>query len=177
MLKNSSAAITSNGGLVPNNTPSSIIKHSSTIPPNNGTPTTMQQTKISTKSNNNPVKSTVPTNNGVKCQLSGNNVMKSQLPNGTVNSSVEINSYTRGVLPKTSPRTHLYTGHSSVVDFLYTGGLDTLSSANPNIIIGPGGASSTPGSTYYSESKYAFSVSGVPGTPAQSSAAAAFFAR
>ena len=177
MLKNSPATIASNGGLVPNNTSATILKHSSTVTSNNGTSTTMQQTKISSKPNNSAVKSSISINNGIKSQISTNNGIKPQLPNVTVNSTAEMNNYPRGVLPKTSPRTHLYTGHSSVVDFLYSGGLDTLSTATPALLLGPGGPSGTPASTYYSESKYAYSVSGVPGTPAQSSAAAAFFAR
>ncbi|XP_069691781.1 uncharacterized protein [Periplaneta americana] len=87
----------------------------------------------------------------------------------------EVGGYGRHQPPKPSPRSHHYTGHSSVVDFLY-GGLDGLSTS-PTLVLTPGMGAGTPSSSYYSESKYAYSVSGVPGTPAQSSAAAAFFAR
>jgi hypothetical protein len=101
---------------------------------------------------------------------------KPYLPNGVVNSSAEQAGYGRHQ-PVTSARTHQYSGQS-VVDFLY-GGLDGHSAggSSPTSLLGSGGASGNAGSGYYSESKYAYSVSGVPGTLAQSSAAAAFFAR
>jgi hypothetical protein len=106
---------------------------------------------------------------------------KSHLLNGAVNACSEQSGNGRhhaAALPPThSTRPH-YSGHSSVVDFLY-GGIDTVSNgaSSPSLLLGSAIGSGTPGSNYYSESKYAYSVSGVPGTPAQSSAAAAFFAR
>lgn len=109
-------------------------------------------------------------------------LQKSHLLNGAVNVCSEQSSYGRhhspALPPTPSARPHHYSGHSSVVDFLY-GGIDTLSNgaSSPTLLLGPAIGSGTPGSNYYSESKYAYSVSGVPGTPAQSSAAAAFFAR
>ncbi|PSN48770.1 hypothetical protein C0J52_05179, partial [Blattella germanica] len=124
-------------------------------PPANGA--TMQQTKLS--------KSVVVPNG----TLSDTN----NYPRHGANNSTSTSEHNRhvpsssSVLPKASPRNHVYSGHSSVVDFLY----DT------SLLLTPGVAPGTPGATFYSESKYAYSVSGVPGTPAQSSAAAAFFAR
>jgi len=150
------AAVTSNGGvnLVVNNLASSA----------------MPQTKLSSKGSTNSV------------TLQSFQPQKSLLSNGTLSSSSEQSVYGRHQSPasvsKPSPRSHHYGGHSSVVDFLY-GGLDSLSTgtSSPTLLLATGVGSGTSGSNYYSESKYAYSVSGVPGTPAQSSAAAAFFAR
>jgi hypothetical protein len=93
-----------------------------------------------------------------------------------VNSSSEQSGYVRHQ-PTPSTISQHYGGHS-VVDFLYSGvESQSAGTSSPTLLLGPGVASGTPGSNYYSESKYAYSVSGVPGTLAQSSAAAAFFAR
>lgn len=130
---------------------------------NNGAISAMPQTKISKG----------PTNS---VTLKSFQLQKPHLPNGVVNSGSEQSGYVRHQQTSAS-RSHHY-GGQSVVDFLY-GGLDTHSTgrSSPTLLLGGGVASATPGSSYYSESKYAYSVSGVPGTLAQSSAAAAFFAR
>lgn len=107
---------------------------------------------------------------------------KSSVANGTVNSGSDLSGYGRlqspALLSKQCPRINHYSGSSSVVDFLY-GGVDTRSAgtSSPTQLFGPSVGTGAPGTSHYSESKYAYSVSGVPGTPAQSSAAAAFFAR
>jgi hypothetical protein len=150
------AAVTSNGGL--------------NLVANNGASSALPLTKISSKGSTN----SVPLQS---CQS-----QKSYVPNGTVNSGSEQSGYGRhqspALLLKQSPRTHHYSGNSSVVDFLY-GGIDSLSTgtSSPTLLFASAIGSGAPGSNHYSESKYAYSVSGVPGTPAQSSAAAAFFAR
>lgn len=137
---------------------------------NNGASSALPLTKMSSKG---------PTNS---VTLQPFQSQKSHAPNGTVNSGSEKSGYGRhqspALLLKQSPRSHHYSGHSSVVDFLY-GGIDSLSTvaSSPTLLFASAVGSGTPGSNHYSESKYAYSVSGVPGTPAQSSAAAAFFAR
>lgn len=143
------ATVTSNGGL-----------H---LGPINGATSAIPQTKISKGSPN-------------SVTLKSFQFQKPHLPNGIVNSSSEQSGYVRHQ-PTPSPRSH-YSGHS-IVDFLYGGGLESHSAgtSSPTLLLGPSVTSGTPGSNYYSESKYAYSVSGVPGTLAQSSAAAAFFAR
>jgi hypothetical protein len=146
------SSVTSNGGL-------SLVA-------NNRASLAVPQSKISSKGSTNAV------------TLQSFQSQKSHLSNGAVNTCSEQSGYGRhhspALLATPSPRSHHYSGHSSVVDFLY-GGIDTLSNgaSSPTLLLGSG----TAGSNYYSESKYAYSVSGVPGTPAQSSAAAAFFAR
>ena len=148
-------SVTSNGGL--------------NLFVNNGASSAVSQGKVSSKGSASSV------------TLQSFQQQKSHFLNGPVNACSEESGYARRhspVLPPTpSARPH-YSGHSSVVDFLY-GGIDTLSNgaSSPTLLLGPNIGSATPGSNYYSESKYAYSVSGVPGTPAQSSAAAAFFAR
>lgn len=134
-----------------------------TITANGGTASAIPPTKISKGSTN-------------SVTLKSFQFQKPHLPNGIVNSSSEQSGYVRHQ-PAPSTRSH-YGGHS-VVDFLYGGGLDTHSAgtSSPTLLLGPGVTSATPEGNYYSESKYAYSVSGVPGTLAQSSAAAAFFAR
>jgi hypothetical protein len=144
--------VTSNGGL--------------NLVVNNGTSSALPLTKVSSKGSIN------------SATLQSFQSQKSYVPNGTMNSDSEQSGYGRhqsaAVLSKHYPRTQHYSGNSSVVDCLY-GGIDDLSTgtSSPTLLFG----SATAGSKYYSESKYAYSVSGVPGTPAQSSAAAAFFAR
>jgi hypothetical protein len=149
-------SVTSNGGLnlVVNSCSSSAVP----------------QSKVSSKGTTNSV------------TLQSFQSQKSHLLNGAVNTCSEQSGYGRhhspALLSTPASRSHHYSGHSSVVDFLY-GGIDTLSNgaSSPTLLLGSTVGSGTPGSNYYSESKYAYSVSGVPGTPAQSSAAAAFFAR
>jgi hypothetical protein len=151
-----SSSITSNGGL--------------NLFVNSGASSAVPQGKVSSKGSTSSV------------TLQSFQLQKSHLLNGAVNACSEQSSYGRhhspALPPTPSARPHHYSGHSSVVDFLY-GGIDTLSNgtSSPTLLLGPTIGSGTPGSNYYSESKYAYSVSGVPGTPAQSSAAAAFFAR
>jgi hypothetical protein len=144
------SSVSSNGGL-------SLVHNRASL--------AVPQCKISSKGSTNSV------------TLQSFQTQKSHLLNGAVNTCSEQGGYGRhspAVLSTPSPRSYHYSGHSSVVDSLY-GGIDTVSNgtSSPTLLLGPG----TPGSNYYSESKYAYSVSGVPGTPAQSSAAAAFFAR
>jgi hypothetical protein len=129
----------------------------------NGAISAMPQTKMSKAATN-------------SVTLKSFQLQKPHLPNGVVTSRSEQSGHVRREQAPPA-RSHHYGGHS-VVDFLY-GGLDAHSagSSSPTLLLGAAVASGNPASNYYSESKYSYSVSGVPGTLAQSSAAAAFFAR